>query len=189
VIKYARQHGQLPEHHSSHDHLNVQPDLPINPRLAEQCRTKLRRAIESLSLNRIILADGFLLYYDEAVRRQMDVRLFLRCKPETLEKRRSTRGGYATAEETVWQDPPGYFEHVVWPAYVLAHKGMFDKGDVVNGEVVRVDEDAKGDGTAVKNLTMIEAEETSIDQTVEKSVNAILDELHRYSQHTINGVH
>lgn len=177
VLRYAREHGQLPDHHSSHDHLNVQPDLPIDKGIVEQARSKLAQAIEKYDVQRVILADGFLLYYDQAVRRQMDVRLFLRCKPETLERRRATRGGYATAEDTVWQDPPGYFEHVVWPAYKLAHKGMFQHGDVINGSLITVEHDVDGDGVPVKNVSLIEAEQTSIDDTVKRSVDAILDGL------------
>lgn len=36
----------------------------------------------------------------------------------------------------VWNDPPGYFDNIVWPGYVKAHSSLFSGGDVENGEVV-----------------------------------------------------
>lgn len=33
----------------------------------------------------------------------------------------------------MWQDPPGYWDSIIWPAYVRAHEKMFQRGDVENG--------------------------------------------------------
>lgn len=38
---------------------------------------------------------------------------------------------------SVWRDPPQYWEHIVWPAYVSAHKHMFEGGDVESGKPTR----------------------------------------------------
>jgi len=38
---------------------------------------------------------------------------------------------------SVWRDPPQYWEHIVWPAYVSAHKHMFESGDVESGKPTR----------------------------------------------------
>lgn len=35
----------------------------------------------------------------------------------------------------VWQDPPHYFDNIVYPAYVDAHKQLFENGDVEKGEL------------------------------------------------------
>lgn len=35
----------------------------------------------------------------------------------------------------VWVDPPNYFEQIVYPAYIKAHEGIFERGDVEAGEV------------------------------------------------------
>lgn len=35
----------------------------------------------------------------------------------------------------VWQDPPHYFDNIVYPAYVEAHKQLFENGDVEKGEL------------------------------------------------------
>jgi nicotinamide/nicotinate riboside kinase len=103
VLQHFRQHGVLPPHHSSHDHLNEQPSLPIDEESMVHWKEAFRSALEKAQIDKVLIADGFLLYYDERIRRQMDVRLFLRCKQSTLIRRRDSRGGYATAEGTVWQ--------------------------------------------------------------------------------------
>lgn len=110
AIKHFRERGELPAHHSSHDHLNEQPNLPINKESASHWRTAFESALEMAHIEKVLIADGFLLYYDEAVRRELDVKLFLRCNRSTLIKRRESRGGYATAEGSVWQvSSPGSF--------------------------------------------------------------------------------
>lgn len=35
----------------------------------------------------------------------------------------------------VWEDPPNYFDNIVYPAYVTAHAGVFQDDDVENGAV------------------------------------------------------
>jgi hypothetical protein len=35
----------------------------------------------------------------------------------------------------VWQDPPHYFDNIVYPAYVDAHKQLFENGDVEKGQL------------------------------------------------------
>lgn len=37
-------------------------------------------------------------------------------------------------EGTFWQDPPHYWENIVYPAYLEAHKDVFENGDVENGK-------------------------------------------------------
>lgn len=103
ALGHFRAQGKLPPHHSSHDHLNQQPDLPISAKTAAHWKSVLQTALDKAGIEAVLIADGFLLYYDEMVRRQMDVRLFLRCNRSTLVQRRESRGGYATAEGTVWQ--------------------------------------------------------------------------------------
>jgi nicotinamide/nicotinate riboside kinase len=40
-----------------------------------------------------------------------------------------------TAEGSLWRDPPHYWEQIVWPAYVEAHRDVFENGDVGHGKV------------------------------------------------------
>jgi hypothetical protein len=39
-------------------------------------------------------------------------------------------------EGSFWQDPPNYWDDIVWPAYIKAHKNMFEGGDVSRGEPI-----------------------------------------------------
>ncbi|KDN47334.1 P-loop containing nucleoside triphosphate hydrolase protein [Tilletiaria anomala UBC 951] len=153
VLSHLRQAGTLPESHSSHDHLNILPDVPLSDSFRAEWQARFRRALlptcsscetparpasaptpaaQSQQL-RICIVDGFLLYFDPSVRRQLDVRFFLRARRATLQRRRTERSGYNTAEGTLWQDPPGYFDKAVWPAYVEAHRHLFAGGDVEHG--------------------------------------------------------
>jgi nicotinamide/nicotinate riboside kinase len=65
------------------------------------------------------------------------------------------------------QDPPGYFEHVIWPGYVQAHKALFEGGDVEKGQLVQPSEENAGDGAAIKNLVLFESESMSLQEIVD----------------------
>ncbi|UZJ53924.1 hypothetical protein CBS101457_003244 [Exobasidium rhododendri] len=166
ALRYFREHGELPAHHSSHDHLNENSSLPLEAESTSHWKSTFQEALKKGDIEKILIADGFLLYYDERVRRELDVRLFLRCNKSTLIKRRGSRGGYATAEGTVWQDPPGYFEHIIWPGYVQAHKNFFEDGDVEKGRLVKPSEEVTGDGAPVKDLILFEAESMPLEDIV-----------------------
>ncbi len=106
-----------------------------------------------------MLADGFLLYYDPEVRSTMDVKVFLRTPRAVLKRRREERFGYATAEGTVWKDPEGYFDNIVWPAYELAHADVFSNRDVEKGEPIKPTEDEEAiPGGPVQGLYVLDAE-------------------------------
>ena len=42
-------------------------------------------------------------------------------------------------EGALWRDPPHYWEQIVYPAYVEAHRHIFEGGDVEHGRVSRDD--------------------------------------------------
>ncbi|PWN93170.1 P-loop containing nucleoside triphosphate hydrolase protein, partial [Acaromyces ingoldii] len=162
TVQYIEAHRSLPPDHASHDHLNASSTAPpLSPAsrgdggpLASRLAALLA-ADDGLTL---AILDGFLLYFSPRVHAHIDVRLFLRVPRHTLEERRHRREGYATAEGTVWQDPPGYFDDVVWPAYVLAHEQMFSGQDVECGDVVKVDKDSNEQGAPISNLILLEAD-------------------------------
>lgn len=133
-----------------------------------------------------MLADGFLLYYDPEVRSTMDVKVFLRTPRSVLKQRREERFGYATAEGTVWKDPEGYFDNIVWPAYELAHRGVFCNQDVEKGEAVRprVGEESIAGGP-VEGLKVLDADpaqlaaqsgEDSSDTPFSKEMTLLVDQ-------------
>jgi len=77
----------------------------------------------------VVLIDGFLLYNDPSVVNQLDVSLLVRAPYEKLKERREARSGYVTLEG-FWEDPPEYFDKIVWKSYVKDHRHLFENGDV-----------------------------------------------------------
>lgn len=68
------------------------------------------------------------------------------------------------SEGALWRDPPGYWEDIVWPAYVEAHAALFEGGDVESGRQV---------GENVPNLILLETLKMSMSEAVEKSCDVI----------------
>ncbi|BEJ15182.1 hypothetical protein CspHIS471_0409490 [Cutaneotrichosporon sp. HIS471] len=133
ALQRVRETGRV--EYTSNDHLNKQAEVGVDATVAAQWRERFAetRAVQW------ILVDGFVLYWDEAVADTLDVKLLLRVPKETLRARRDERS-YAlqhaddAAAGTVWEDPPGYFDNIVYPAYVKAHVGVFKGGDVEDGD-------------------------------------------------------
>ncbi|KAL1740697.1 hypothetical protein HDZ31DRAFT_46976 [Schizophyllum fasciatum] len=142
-LKEVKQTGRIPDDHKSHDHLNEQKDISI----PEEVRARWTKTFEELAKResdqgeQLVwgLVDGFLLYWNSEVLKQLDIRFFLRVPEEVLKKRRHERHGYHTAEGALWRDPPHYWEQIVYPAYIEAHKHIFTDGDVEHGRIARDD--------------------------------------------------
>ncbi|KAJ9477198.1 Nicotinamide riboside kinase [Pseudozyma hubeiensis] len=190
TIQHIKSTGSFPPEFSSHDHLNSQPDCPISETVSTTWKEKFSSLASASSFGqgsvRVMLADGFLLYYDPEVRSTMDVKVFLRTPRAVLKQRREERFGYATAEGTVWKDPEGYFDNIVWPAYELAHKGVFSNGDVEKGEPIRPSAGQEAiAGGPVAELTVLDADpsqvdaqsgQTSSDSTFSKEMTLLVDQ-------------
>lgn len=67
-------------------------------------------------------------------------------------------------EGALWRDPPHYWEQIVWPAYVAAHKDIVENGDVEHGQ----------SNERVKGLLIIEGLEMSMSDTIEKVCSRLL---------------
>ena len=72
-------------------------------------------------------------------------------------------------EGALWRDPPQYWEQIVWPAYVAAHAGMLEGGDVEHG---------RPNGT-VPGLILIEGLETNMDVMVDRVCARLQEEVAR----------
>ncbi|PWN50598.1 P-loop containing nucleoside triphosphate hydrolase protein [Violaceomyces palustris] len=203
TLDHIRSTGSIPEGFKSHDHLNHQPDRPIPDSQVRSWRQRFHslklqdpsasravggEATESSGPKRLtfVIADGFLLYYDPKVRESIDVRILLRVPKRILWKRREERFGYATGEGTVWKDPPNYFPNIVWPAYVEAHKKVFEAGDVEKGRVVVAPPRGQSNeerGGPIRDLVLISNqssdEEMSMEEMVESACQAIWETLSR----------
>ncbi|THH14807.1 hypothetical protein EW146_g5586 [Bondarzewia mesenterica] len=125
----------IPADHISHDHLNEQTHIPVPTEVYERWKGdfetiqkemggKGKRIVWGLVDGR---ADGLVL---QEVVSTLDARIFLRVPHDVLLQSES--------ENTFWQDPPGYFEDLVWPAYVEAHRKIFENDDLEHG-VPRMD--------------------------------------------------
>lgn len=77
----------------------------------------------------LVLVDGFMLYHDRDLLDLFDVKLFFYASFQTLKTRRESREGYQTVDG-FWQDPPGYFENIVWPSYVATHSYLFEGNNI-----------------------------------------------------------
>ncbi|KAL8797161.1 MAG: hypothetical protein Q9195_000628 [Heterodermia aff. obscurata] len=75
----------------------------------------------------LLLIDGFLLFGETVskIREQLDIKILLRSTYEDSKQRRSDRKGIYITHEGYWEDPPGYFDQIVWPNYVKNHKFLF----------------------------------------------------------------
>ncbi|KAK0550947.1 ribosylnicotinamide kinase [Tilletia horrida] len=138
ALRYIRKHAVTPPEFNSHDKLNVLPNVAVPPELYSRWASRFKEAIGAGDRSQkivIVLVDGFLTYFDPRVRAELDVRFFTRCSRQIMKSRRAKRS-YITAEN-LWSDPPGYYDNIVWPAYVLAHKGMFENEDVEKGALLQ----------------------------------------------------
>ncbi|KAL9586837.1 MAG: hypothetical protein Q9212_000655 [Teloschistes hypoglaucus] len=118
------------------------PDNPadITHALLETLRGEVTQAaitsVPAEEPQHILLLDGFLLFTPSApstLRSLLDLKILLRAPYAEAKRRREARSGYDTMEGW-WEDPPGYFDKVVWPNYVEENSGLFVRGDV-DGDV------------------------------------------------------
>lgn len=49
-------------------------------------------------------------------------------------------------EGSFWVDPPGYWDDIVWPAYLKAHRNIFENEDVNHGEAIAVEGSTEYEG-------------------------------------------
>ncbi|KAJ8521172.1 hypothetical protein ONZ45_g2089 [Pleurotus djamor] len=162
-LRHVKETGVIPPDHRSHDHLNEQKAVPIPDRLDEELRarfTDLQTKIEEKSKVKVIwgLVDGFLLYWNKDVVDQLDVQFFIRVPHDVLKRRRHERHGYHTAEGALWRDPPEYWETIVYPAYLDAHRHLFVDGDTEHGKL----------RAEAEKLVLLDALEMTMGDVVEK---------------------
>ena len=72
-------------------------------------------------------------------------------------------GVQSDAEGTLWRDPPGYWENIVYPAYRDAHKDIFMDGDVEHGQLT----------SNVSGLILIEGLDISMSDAVEQCCSVL----------------
>ncbi|KAI8067189.1 P-loop containing nucleoside triphosphate hydrolase protein, partial [Gongronella butleri] len=131
TIKHVQVHGRLPDGYKSNEVENTHdgsgqitaPWLDTWRRQYALTHPDDEKEDDTLWL----IVDGFMLLSDERVQALLDHRFFVTASYATLKTRRSARQGYHTLEG-YWTDPPGYFDAIVWPEYLRAHKHLLDNG-------------------------------------------------------------
>lgn len=129
TMRYIREHARLPAEFSSHDNLNVLPDVAIPDDLRDRCVQRLRAVFGSEDPSKapstpqeapiVVLVDGFLTYYDPRVRSELDLRFFCRSSREVMKTRRAERS-YHTAGECRFQSfPRKLVISMSFPGYLL----------------------------------------------------------------------
>ncbi|KAJ8103221.1 P-loop containing nucleoside triphosphate hydrolase protein [Lipomyces tetrasporus] len=129
AIDYIKRNRKLPDNVHYKEDQNDLGTPPVSTEEADEIK-KLVLGENSVAENtEFCIVDGFLLFNDDVITKQLDIKFLLRAPYESLKKRREARSGYATIEG-FWVDPPGYFENIVWPGYVRAHKHLFEGEDL-----------------------------------------------------------
>ncbi|PPR01343.1 hypothetical protein CVT24_006321 [Panaeolus cyanescens] len=127
--------GVLGDHHSVAN-FNQTAAVPVDDQIIskwKQLSEKVFAEHQSRSENLVwVIVDGFLLYWDERIVSTLDVKAFIRVAEDVARARREARS-YYSPEGNTWTDPPQYWEKIVWPAYLKAHKHMFENEDVLSG--------------------------------------------------------
>ncbi|KAF3905890.1 hypothetical protein AA313_de0209580 [Arthrobotrys entomopaga] len=163
-VRYAKLHGRMPEGHQSYEGthaIGVEESILRlttekgegsggggatngKERIVELERRVvgwLERVEEGMGgkVENVVIVDGFLLFGEgvlEELKGEFDVKFLIRTPYEKAKKRREDREGYVTVEG-FWSDPPGYFEHLVWPAYVKQHSYLYKDGDMDSGVLTK----------------------------------------------------
>ncbi|KAF3911568.1 hypothetical protein ABW20_dc0110576 [Dactylellina cionopaga] len=150
-VRYAKQHGELPDTHQTFEEthaVGVEESILrlINggeggkekiQELEERAVAWLKKIEEGVGrkVDNVVIVDGFLIYgkgVPEELKAEFDVKFMIRTPYEKAKRRREEREGYNTMEG-FWHDPPGYFEFLVWPAYVQQHSYLYENGDMNAG--------------------------------------------------------
>ncbi|KAA8893625.1 P-loop containing nucleoside triphosphate hydrolase protein [Sphaerosporella brunnea] len=141
----------------------------VGEEVVRRMREKVEMAAAAVGGVSVAILDGFLMLHEGSpVEAAMDSKLLLRVPYQVAKQRRESRTGYVTIEG-FWQDPPGYFDTIVWPNYVKEHRYLF------------VDEDVEGqlkpEIEAQRRVHTPQRLDDSIEKTLEWAVDILIDEL------------
>jgi nicotinamide/nicotinate riboside kinase len=145
--------GQLPVDYASNEESNVHDGSAL---ISPEALLELERILSPLRDFQFVFVDGFMLYYNDEVLKQLDCKVSFNCSYDTLKSRRDKRQGYHTVEG-YWVDPPNYFQKIVWPEYE---------------KLMAFYEERR----ANENILSINTDENSIEQVAFKIANKLLEE-------------
>ncbi|KAF9960214.1 ribosylnicotinamide kinase [Mortierella alpina] len=124
TLEHVKEHGQFPDGFDSLEEKNPvgakETSSPVPQDILDTLSKDILANIpeDERDRTKFVILDGFILYVDETLCRTLDIKFFLTAPYQILKERRESRKGYATLEG-YWEDPPGYFDDVVWPNYLV----------------------------------------------------------------------
>ncbi|PRT54365.1 Nicotinamide riboside kinase [Wickerhamiella sorbophila] len=123
TLSHARENGTLPPEHKSIEAANAMGPVRPSPEVVARLKDRVQHIKEP-----VVLVDGIMLFHKSSpVLDEFDHKIVLFTDYATLKQRRESRSGYVTIEG-FWQDPPGYFDDIVWPEY-LKNYGFLYEGE------------------------------------------------------------
>ncbi|KAF9155174.1 ribosylnicotinamide kinase [Linnemannia schmuckeri] len=143
TLHYVKEHGDFPEGFDSLEDKNPvgskEHSTPIPQEVLDSLRDHIMAEVvrgqgqdeRERAATKFVILDGFMLYGDEQLRNTIDVRFYLTAPYQVLKERRESRKGYATLEG-YWVDPPGYFENMVWPNYLIYNEPFAKLADAID---------------------------------------------------------
>lgn len=116
----------------------------------------------------ILIVDGILLFHHHSqLTSTFDLRLVVPFDYSILKQRREARVGYDTPDGEFWQDPPNYFDDLVWPEFVK-HCGYLFESSHNHNEYHKLTPEAEKLGVIIPSSTnMIQMIEFVIAQLVQ----------------------
>ncbi|KAG0346125.1 ribosylnicotinamide kinase [Podila humilis] len=121
TLSFIHQHNEFPEGFNSLEDKNPigskESSTPIVQNILDTFREQIMSQIPADQDTRFVIVDGFILYVNEHLCNTIDIKFYLTAPYNVLKDRRESRKGYATLEG-YWEDPPYYFDDIVWPNYL-----------------------------------------------------------------------
>ncbi|KAJ2306187.1 ribosylnicotinamide kinase [Coemansia sp. RSA 2706] len=133
----------------------------------------------------LILVDGILLFYDDASDTapgtECDAGVFIHAHYKTLKQRRESRSAYVT-KDGIWEDPPGYFDAIVWPNFEKYHSSIIRANPEIDSqESARARHSNAPASTRIGNIAICSSD-APFQYTLEACVETILSEWGRRHQ-------
>ncbi|KAK3842487.1 MAG: P-loop containing nucleoside triphosphate hydrolase protein [Linnemannia gamsii] len=138
TLLHVKQHGVFPEGFDSLEDKNPVGSKEVSTPIADDVLgglsdkiiAQIRKEGVNVAATKFVILDGFILYVNEELRDTIDVSFFLTAPYQVLKERRESRKGYATLEG-YWVDPPGYFDDIVWPNYMIYNEPFVNLADAI----------------------------------------------------------
>jgi nicotinamide/nicotinate riboside kinase len=165
TIDYVQTHGALPAGYTSNEVSNTHDGSSLVPTIDPwQHRVPSDDGDDEGGAVIWLIVDGFMLLSDPTITDRLDYRFFVTASYATLKRRREERQGYHTLEG-YWVDPPGYFDVIVWPEFLKAHRHIPGPHQLQNGK--------NNGGGGCERLVLIDTDVLTIPQMLDTVVDVL----------------